>query len=77
MNFMINIVKDDKLTDIRKIEILSKHFESIGQEDYEIFVKALFMYIRQIKDEDKLNEMYEIYESNDISIIHDAILDNY
>lgn len=74
MDIIKQIMENESLSEIEKIEKLSNHFESIGNSDYEIFVKALFMYVRKIDDVEILNQMYETYEKHEMSLFHEEIL---
>ena len=59
---------------IEEVTKLSKEFERIGNNNHRLFVKALFMYERDIHDEELLDEMVEIYYKHDISLLNDLII---
>lgn len=59
---------------IEQITKLSEQFEKIGSANHELFVKALFMYERDIHDEEVLEEMTDIYYKHDISLLNDLII---
>lgn len=66
-------MKKVKIEDIKKA---SDQLEKIGNNNHELFVKALFMYLRGIEDEETLDKMWKTYDRHDISLIHDLILED-
>lgn len=60
---------------MEEITSLSKQFEQIGNNNHRLFVKALFMYERDIHDEETLDKMLDIYYNHDISLLNDLIIE--
>lgn len=73
MDIIQDVMNNDQLTEFEKIEKVSKHLRKISENDYKIFVKALFMCLRSVEDEDTLKQMYDVYDCLDISLLHDEI----
>lgn len=60
---------------LKDIQELSDKFEKVGNQNLELFTKALFMYVRGIEDEDMLDDMWDVYDTKDISLINDLIVE--